>query len=234
MYNVISGLRRSGTSLLMLALRQSGIPAIGFRYSMDKMPPEQKTIDGNPNGYWEVGKVNTEIGLPEDADWLGMEGDIIKVMAECLYKSDPSKIIKTVMIFREPGRVVHSLLKHNYIDELKIWIVQSLFDVGDSLDFLKTNNIPTKIVIYEDILKNPLQEMTAICEFIGRGDPEIAASWVKQSLSRTTKKSYPNIKLMKKVYKYAKIGDIDAIIDFKKELKEEGSKLLTKYDKKNG
>ena len=226
MYNVISGMRRSGTSMLMYALKKAKVSVIGDDYSNN---PSRIERDGNPNGYWETDKVTTDTGITE---FIG-DGDLVKVMTECLYKSNPNFIDNVVMIFRDPASVIASTLKNNKIDDLEMFTINHLMDVVDSLEFCKHFKIPVKIVIYEDILDNPLEQMTAICEFIGNGKPRRAARAVKLKLNRSSGEQLRELRKMNKVYEMALNEDIDGIIKYKDNLKKRAKKLIKQYDRRN-
>lgn len=234
-YNVVSGMRRSGTSMLIVALRQSGIPVLGYKWAVNDYPPKPASVKGNKNGFWELGKgVTTELGITKEAKDFGMPGDLMKVMTECLYKSDPEMVDKVVMIFREPGRVIKSLMDRNKIEKIDLFILLQLFQVADSLDWARFNKIPVKMVIYENILKEPLKEIADICRFIGRGDPEEGAKWIEPKLNRSKNKKYKGIKWMQNVYDMAKQGDMDGIIYYKHELMKESVRVYDSYKDKYG
>lgn len=74
MITVVSGLPRSGTSLMMQMLVAGG---------MDALTDGQRSSDAdNPKGYYELEKVKR---LKEDSAWLaGAEGKVIKVVSALL------------------------------------------------------------------------------------------------------------------------------------------------------
>ena len=232
MYNILSGQRRSGTSMLILALRQSGIPVIGMKYPMNDLPVPKERKEGNPNGFWELQGITSDIGLESKFEDIGMKGDLIKIITECLYKSDPKLISKVVMTFREPSNVIASILKHNNIPELDLYIIQQCVDIADSLDYCQYNNIPVKPVIYERILKNPLEEITKVCEFLDSGDPKKGAEIIKQGLNRSKGKKYKGIGWLENIYAMAKEDNIQGIIDYKPMLFEAFKNMLESYKKR--
>lgn len=71
---VVSGLPRSGTSLMMQMLHAGGLPVL---------VDEQRLADAdNPQGYWEYEPVKR---LPQDDAWLALaEGKAVKVVAPLL------------------------------------------------------------------------------------------------------------------------------------------------------
>jgi len=228
-FNVITGLRRSGTSMLMLSLRQSGIPTIGFRYSMDKLEVEKDIKMGNPTGFWEVGIITKERGLPPDCGWIGLPGDIIKVMCECLYKSEAKMVNKAVIIMREPSQMMTSILKWNDIKFKDMFIINTAMDLIDSIGFLKFNKKQFIFTFYEDILSNPKQELKRICNFLGNGQYFKGAKWIQPKLNRSKKKKYSELHYLETIYKLAKQNKVNEIINFQLKLKIRGQELLKQY-----
>lgn len=234
-YTIVSGLRRSGTSLLMYALKQAGIPIIGFKFSTDPGKDHKKSEQGNPNGYWELKEVSVDKGLFLDLDRIDglMKGEVVKVMFEALPKSKPELIDKTIVIFRKPKKILYSLGTANKARFKETFLIKCLLDTVDTLGWLMYNEIDYKIVFYEDILENPEKEMKEICEYLGKGDYKKAAKSVDQKLNRSvdTKNDYRHIKAMEDVYNWAKQGQIMKIIGLEEYLVNEAKKLqLLKKD----
>lgn len=222
--NIITGLRRSGTSMLMLALKEAGITVIGDKF--DRKKPTKKQLDGNPNGYWEVEGVCTE-GLKEK---LGYKNDLVKVMFEALPESDPELINKAVAIFRKPKKVLASILKSNKIDYVDLFIKNLELDIIDTLDFLKDKE--HIIVFYEDIIAKPEEEFKKICKFLKKGDPKKAASVVDKKLDRE-KDTEHNVDILEAMYNMVKLGKIEEIIALKDNIEFEANILLKHHDEKN-
>ena len=132
-YNILSGWARGGTSALMTAIKQSGIPILGFKYpfkySFDRMDEDNKKViktvhrDGglleplrssklvNPTGYWEVPSICLKTGLQKDHYDLGFDGDVVKVLFNVVPPSNPDLINKVVIILRHPASVIRSQCK---------------------------------------------------------------------------------------------------------------------------
>jgi hypothetical protein len=237
-YNIVSGLRRSGTSLMMLALRQSGIPVIGLKYDLiDKerieFIPSKEQKEGNPNGYWEMGDITTKTGITKDYSDIGMEEDLLKVMFECLPKSEPQMINKAIVISRNPDSVLKSILKNNKIKFPEMFIADILFDILDSFSFLVYNNISFLNFIYEKILSSPEEEMKRACDFLGNGDYNKAVKTIDLNLNRSCgdKYEYEGMDLWREIYELAKENKINGILDKGKEIREKALNLINKYDK---
>lgn len=227
MYNLVTGLRRSGTSLMMFALRQAGIPIIGVKYANDV---DRKIKNGNPNGYWEWEAVCTETGITRELKDLGENGDLIKVMFECLFKSNPILVDKIIVMMREPKKVLSSIISHNQIigDNKELLIIKQLLDTIESFEFLRYHNLKYKIIFYEDIITNPKKQFKDICNFLNKGNPKIAASIVNPKLNRSkeSKEKYENIILWENVYNWARENQIDNIINIKQQVIQLGKQLL--------
>lgn len=220
--NVITGLRRSGTSMLMYALKEAGLDIAGEKFNGDN-------IDGNPNGYWEIPKICKDTGLVEKID-----GDVVKIMFEALSFSDPKLIDKTVAIFREPRRVLYSIMQDNQIDYRDIFIVKNTIDIIDAIGFLQDKE--HMIVFYENILENPEKEMKAICEFMGV-DYKKASKVIDKKLNRSKEsEEYKYVDLMERIYELLKRGgknNIDKILAIKPIVDHEARILMDIYDKTN-
>lgn len=71
---VVSGLPRSGTSLMMRALEAGGLPPLA--------DGQRAPDDDNPAGYYELERVK---GLPHDVGWLAdARGKAVKVISQLL------------------------------------------------------------------------------------------------------------------------------------------------------
>ena len=161
---VVSSLRRSGSSMLMFALKEAGLDILGDKYFNET---EQKK-EGNLNGYWEVDDICTNTGLQEK-----MDGEAIKIMFEALSSSKPELIDKLVFIFRQPRKMLSSVYKYNHIEHKDIFICKQAVDIIDALSWTLYYNKQFRIFFYEDIIAKPRQEMKRLIKFTG-GDSKKA------------------------------------------------------------
>jgi len=159
---IVSGLERSGTSLLMQILRAGGVPCA---FDQASRPPDEN----NPRGYFELegGKVISRLrdGVFPLADYRGR---FIKITAYG-------------MKFLPPGqyRVIYT---ERHIDEVldsmeKMARVQDADREGTKAAFVKLNDL-TKgrlaarpdvkllLVSYNAVVKNPADEIRRIAEFL--------------------------------------------------------------------
>lgn len=98
MITVVSGLPRSGTSLLMQMLHAGGYPILC---------DEQRAPDAdNPRGYFELEKIKS---LERDASWIGTaEGKAIKVVSPLLRSLPGGHEYRVIFMRRELGEVLAS------------------------------------------------------------------------------------------------------------------------------
>jgi hypothetical protein len=95
---VVSGLPRSGTSLMMQMLQAGGIPLL----IDDLRPPDAD----NPNGYWEYEPVKR---LQQDNSWLPKaEGKAVKVISALLQYLPPQHTYKIVFMQRPLPEILAS------------------------------------------------------------------------------------------------------------------------------
>mgnify|MGYP001577310805 CR=1 FL=1 len=96
---VVSGLPRSGTSLMMQILEAGGLPVLcdGVR-----------TPDANnPRGYYEYEKVK---GMGRDASWIGeAEGKVVKVVSLLLYHLPPDHRYRVIFMTRRMDEILSSI-----------------------------------------------------------------------------------------------------------------------------
>ena len=96
--NIVSGLPRSGTSMLMKMLDAGGIPPL-----TDKI--READVD-NPKGYYEFERVKK---LPEDTAWLpDAVGKVVKCLAEPVMKLPGDYRYKIVYIERDVNEMIES------------------------------------------------------------------------------------------------------------------------------
>ncbi|MBU0598794.1 sulfotransferase domain-containing protein [Patescibacteria group bacterium] len=189
-YIICSGLRRSGTSMLMYCLRQGGVPILGQKYAVHinfNTPISEKEKYGNPNGYWEMGSITTLTGIKENHADLGMNGDVIKVVTDVLYHSDPDTIEKVIFMKRSPRAVMASLMKAGQItnqDQIAAYTEKFIIDTRKSIKFLNDNNKPFISISYEEILENPEQELRKVHDFLDKGTPQ--PQLIEKKLNRTS------------------------------------------------
>lgn len=98
---IVSGLPRSGTSLMMQLLEAAGLPVLidGIR----------KPDESNPKGYYEYEKVKR---IAYDVSWLNeAKGKVVKVVAPLLQHLPPHFCYKIVYLHRDINEIIASQQK---------------------------------------------------------------------------------------------------------------------------
>ena len=161
---VVSGLPRSGTSLMMQMLRTGGLTCL---------TDELREADiSNPKGYFEFEKVK---GLRADNSWLPeAKGKVIKIISHLLSCLPPELNYKTIFMERDLGEVLASQRKmlanqgrgeENLSDErLGQIFAQQLRQVRK---MLADRHISTLFLGYKDVLEDPVEISTQLRAFLG-------------------------------------------------------------------
>ena len=161
---VVSGLPRSGTSLMMQMLRAGGLTCL---------TDELREADiSNPKGYFEFEKVK---GLRADNSWLPeANGKVIKIISHLLSCLPPELNYKTIFMERDLGEVLASQRKmlanqgrgeENLSDErLGQIFAQQLRQVRK---MLADRQISTLFLGYKDVLEDPVEISTQLRAFLG-------------------------------------------------------------------
>jgi hypothetical protein len=180
---VVSGIPRSGTSMMMKMLTAGGMEIVTDN--------ERKADEDNPKGYFEFEKVKE---LSEDNSWIGKaQGKAIKVISQLLYHLPPQYQYKVVFVHREMDEILASQKKmlerrgqptdliddavmarkfRAHVDKVVKWI-----DVQPNMDAV--------YVTYHEVVADPLTAAKDVQTFLGSElDPVAMASAVDTSLYR--------------------------------------------------
>jgi hypothetical protein len=181
---VVSGLPRSGTSMVMKMLEAGGVGVLtdGLRAA----------DEDNPKGYYEVERVKNLASEP-DRGWLAdARGKAVKVISYLL-KSLPSRFnYKVVFIRRDLEEVLASqrkmLARRGETEDTAPERMRSLFedDLWRATYQLKRRPEFDSIELqYSAVLAQPLDEARRLASFLGgRLDPEAMAAAVDPQLYR--------------------------------------------------
>jgi hypothetical protein len=181
---VVSGLPRSGTSMLMKMLDAGGLPVItdGLRTA----------DEDNPRGYFEVERIKS---LAEETDrtWLaGSRGKGIKVISYLLRALPPQFNYKVVFLRRDLEEVLASqkkmLTRRGESDNTPPERMRELFE-NDlwRARYLLTHQpqFETIEVGYTEVIRRPVDEARRIAAFVGGGlNVEAMAAAVDPQLYR--------------------------------------------------
>ncbi|MBI4407021.1 MAG: sulfotransferase domain-containing protein [Candidatus Kerfeldbacteria bacterium] len=182
MITIVSGLPRSGTSMMMKMLEAGGLPAL-----VDQV----RTADiDNPKGYYEFERVKQ---LPGDTAWLPeAEGKAVKMVSMLLYelpKDRPYQVVfmrrampeilasqKKMLLRRDANMVVDDVemkqLFEGHLKNITAWLSEQ-------------SHLKVIEVWYNDMLKQPAAEAKRLNAFFGGTLNEAAMSAiVDESLYR--------------------------------------------------
>jgi Sulfotransferase domain len=181
---IVSGLPRSGTSLMMQMLENGGIEVL-----TDQL--RSADVD-NPRGYYELEKVKK---IKEDASWLPLaRGKAFKMVSQLLYCLPPTEEYRIIFMNRDLDEVLRSqekMLKRlgrsaDTSDEMKQSFAMHLQKLQAWLQ--KQENMQVLRVSYNDLMGNPKGQAERVNEFL-RGGANVPgmAKTVDPSLYRNRK-----------------------------------------------
>lgn len=160
---IVSGLRRSGTSLLMQMLQAGGADVL-----FDDEKPADKH---NPNGYFEYAPVKT---LEKNIDWLqDVQGKAIKVPAKQLKHLPKEYNYRVIFLERDMDEILHSTqqAKGQKTEAFPLVLAQQLEKQLNAVKkhIEKQPQFEVLYMNYTDILENPTDEAIKIENFLGLG-----------------------------------------------------------------
>jgi len=168
---LVSGLPRSGTSMMMKMLAEGGIPII-----TDEI---RGADEDNPNGYFEFELVKQ---LSDGkTDWLSDgNGRAVKIISALLEYLPPGNNYKVIFMEREIGEILASqqkmLARRNEKSDTDDASMQNQFEQHLSAVkywLARQPNIEVMYVEYKALLANPQEYCAQIIEFLGVPlDPE--------------------------------------------------------------
>lgn len=201
---IVTGTKRSGTSMWMQILAAAGLPMLG-----DEFPERfSRLTDANPAGFWES-RLRRGVYFatnPDPATRVYLHPDdtrlhALKVFVPGLVRTDQAflyRVIATVRPWREyvtSMRRLHDLEDEALLDdsadvvdrrearrgrvppELQWW--RELFVL---LRDRATRRYPFHLVTYDRLLEDPDREIRRVLDWIGEGDPEPAIAAVRPEL----------------------------------------------------
>lgn len=162
---VVSGLPRSGTSMMMNMLEAGGIPLLTDNF--------RKADEENPKGYYEYKRVKQ---LEEDASWLEKaEGKAVKVISYLLKYLPEDYNYRIIFMERKIEEVLASQKKMierrgETYDKVSDEAMAKLFEkhLKEVDEMLKSRaNMKTIYVSYNKILEEPEPHLERINIFLG-------------------------------------------------------------------
>lgn len=182
---IVSGLPRSGTSMMMRMLECGGLPVLTDHV--------RTPDDDNPNGYYEFEAVKQ---TKEDDAWLqGSEGKAVKMVYRLLYDLPADRTYRVLFMRRKLDEVLASqqvmLQRHGVADSVSEGQMSALFrsEIDSFYKWVKQQrHIELIDVDYNRMQQNPRDEATRVSEFLGGAlDVDAMVGVVDQALYRNRK-----------------------------------------------
>ena len=186
MITIVSGLPRSGTSMMMKMLKAGGMEVV--------VDNRRKADEDNPEGYYELEKVKQ---IKKEASWLdSTEGKVFKMVSMLLYDLPSDKTYKVIFMKRKMEEILASqkkMLERRGEDragaddeEMAKIFGKHLKEIESWLE--KQENMEVLYISYNDVIKNPRENAQNVDRFLGNKlDPEKMVGVVDQSLYRRRK-----------------------------------------------
>ena len=169
---VVSGLPRSGTSMMMKMLEAGGLPVLTDHIRVAN--------EDNPQGYYEFERVKK---LPEDTEWLDQAvGKVVKIITQLLIKLPDSHSYRVLMMRRSIPEILASQAKMlerrgeagGEVDDAEMTALfeKHLVQVYAWMD--KQPNVEHIDVSYNQALADPIPTVEKVRAFLG-GDLDAVA-----------------------------------------------------------
>jgi predicted AlkP superfamily phosphohydrolase/phosphomutase/tetratricopeptide (TPR) repeat protein len=179
---IVSGLPRSGTSLMMQMLHSAGIEAL--------VDGKREADISNPKGYFEYEPVK---GLQKNNDWLHLaKGKSVKIVAPLLKFLDPQYRYKVIFMRRNLNEIVTSqqIMIGKDANTLPVALLESYKKTVLSVDnwHRKEPGVEFLYVDYKEVIKNPAEAISKVVEFVNpKLDIEAMKGCVDTKLYRNVK-----------------------------------------------
>ena len=180
---IVSGLPRSGTSLMMQILQASGVPV----FQDEKRKPDSH----NPKGYYESEKVKN---LANENSWLyALKGKSVKIVSPLLFHLPQDLPCKIIFMQRNLDEVISSqnkMMGEEHTSErgveLKKYYLKHLSQVEN---WLRKSNREYIFISFNNLISNPVQAVEKLYHFLRIPlSPEKVSAVVTPTLYRTKKK----------------------------------------------
>lgn len=181
---IVSGLPRSGTSMMMRMLEAGGMPPV--------VDHDRKPDADNPNGYYEFEPIKK---LKEDSSWVaGAVGHVVKAIYLLLYDLPKQHKYRVILMRRDLIEVIASqdtMLRRSGATtggglDPKVLARHYETQLRQTEAWLREQpNFAVTYVNYADIVENPAAAATSIASFLGGAvDPIKMAECVDPGLYR--------------------------------------------------
>lgn len=160
---IVSGLPRSGTSLMMKMLEAGGMSVV-----MDGV--READVD-NPKGYYEYEPAKT---IKQDKSWLpGTRGKVFKMVSMLLVELPPDFRYKVIFMRRNIDEVLASQrkmlqrLNKRVADEDKMRELYAKHLTQIDSWLAGQGNVESMTVLFNNLFQNPQTEIEQITDFLG-------------------------------------------------------------------
>lgn len=186
MITVVSGLPRSGTSMMMRMLEAGGLPLL--------VDHARKADPDNPHGYFEFERVKK---LKDDTAWLkDAEGKVVKIITMLLYHLPADHEFKVIFMLRNLNEILASqatMLKNRgkagqgpSDAEMRALYEKHLVEIRGWMAAQK--HLAVHTCLYSDVQADPALEARRVVEFLGLPlDPAPMIAAVDRALYRNRK-----------------------------------------------
>ncbi len=193
---VVSGLPRSGTSMLMKMLKAGGLELFE--------DGQRQADEDNPRGYFELEKVKTLDKQPDKAWLKEVRGKAIKVISQLLPDLPPENTYQVLFINRHLDEVLASqdkmlVRRGKEVEPGSHERMRDLFEkhLRTTKSWLAANNNFQVLELdYAQVISDPVPQASRIRSFLDRGlDVGRMASVVEEALyrNRATTTSPPSV-----------------------------------------
>ena len=206
---IVTGTKRSGTSMWMDILQKAGLPILGEQFPVDW---ENKLKDANPGGFFES-RLRDGINFTSNPDpntgfYLSPSkhhGHAIKLFIPGLVRSDLAfvdRVIATIRPWREFSTSITRLRaiedSHRPKDEpLPVYLTPELEWWSENFALIKDlacRRYPIYMVSYDNVVTNPEKTIGEIINWIGAGNVTLATSAIKKEYRTQKKVTYTSHK----------------------------------------
>ncbi|OUS00529.1 hypothetical protein A9Q86_10865 [Flavobacteriales bacterium 33_180_T64] len=176
---VVSGLPRSGTSLMMQMLNKGGVKIL--------TDSNRKADESNPKGYYEYDPV---MSIHKDNSWLVNAKDkSVKVVAPLLKFLDSQYRYKVIFMNRDLNEIIKSqqIMIGKNPNDLPIKLFEAYKKQFEKVELWKNKEPGVEIIYvdYKDVLNNTEATIEKVMSFLGLTlDHHKMASCVDQKLYR--------------------------------------------------
>jgi hypothetical protein len=166
---IVSGLERSGTSMMMQILDAGGVP-LGF-------DDVRKADESNVKGYFELegGKIINRL-MDNSFDFEKYRGRFIKITSFGLLYLSQGRY-KIIYMQRNLEEILDSMQRMaGVVDDDRSQTKKSFFKLNEKVkkDIIARADCDVLFITYNDILKSPLNYLKQICQFVDVSEDTIS------------------------------------------------------------